>query len=173
MPGTLRCRWYGRRIAVVGILAIASLVGACSGDGTEHRSQSTTVGPPFASTTVGSASEGTVGQDGISYDEAKDRSVLTADFDALVSPIPGSSASVIRLELSNTGRLADSYVVRLELDGDASAQVTPEMATLAAGADTTVEITVQHGNPSQISLVIESSGRDGAEVVRVPADWAG
>ncbi|MAS54434.1 MAG: hypothetical protein CMJ44_07390 [Pimelobacter sp.] len=80
------------------------------------------------------------------------------------------SGDTFEFKLTNVGSRADQYSVTAEGPGD----VDVTSLTLASGAEDTLRVVIDAGaTPDTVSIVVRSLGRDGAEVVRLPANWAG
>jgi len=106
---------------------------------------------------------------GIGRDEAEATGKLTGPYDAVLVPV-SRSARVFEFELSNVGTSADRYTIDVEGPGE----VDVASLQLASGSTSAVHVAVNaDAEPSSVSIVVRSAGRDDAEVARVPADWEG
>ncbi len=157
MSGSSRASHAAARVLLTLLVSLPIATSACgtsSGDGA-----------PAASADDAPAGDG---DGGISRDEAEASGTLTGPYDAVLVPV-SRSARTFDFELSNVGTSADSYAIAVEGPGE----VDVASVQLASGSTSALRIVVDaDAEPSSVSIVVRSSGRD-AEVVRVPADWKG
>jgi hypothetical protein len=138
---------------LVGLVAVGLLAGCGAGQPGDPDAG----GPPTPS--VPSSAGG-----GISAQEARERGVFTAEFDARLEPPPGAVEGDVRgsaeFRLVNVGAAADVY--ELTVDPPSAGSVEPATVELEPAGDTVVTVTLTAADQDSVLRVV-SAGR-GAEI---------
>lgn len=116
---------------------------------------------------VDPASSPSSADSGIGVEEARSADVLHGRYDAVAVPLGGDDEQR-SFEIRNLGSSADRYRVSAT-----NATVTPRRLTLDPGESARVSIRLEGRSAGSVELVVRSDGLDGAELVRIPADWTG